>query len=200
MKKVVLTVSLALAVLAITTWCSCKSKDKQAVEEEKQQPLSIGNNTDAFNASFRNMLKAYYGVKDALFAADTSRASAAALTLAQAADSLQLGQIQGDTSGTIKENAVIYAGTISGSARGLAGETSLDNKRKEFAMIADALWTLVRIVKYNGEKLYWDYCPMAFDNKGAYWVSDDGAIKNPYFGSQMPTCGSIEDSVDYSKK
>lgn len=200
MKKAFLTILLLLVAGFLVYWFGFKGKDKPATEEEKQQPLSIGANTDAFNTSFRNLLTAYYGVKDALFAGDTAKASAAALSLAIASDSLKLDQIQGDSTGMIKETAKIYTGTIVGSATALAGETSLENKRKEFANTADALWTLIRTVKYSGEKLYWDFCPMAFNNKGAYWVSDDAAIKNPYFGSQMPACGKVEDSVDYSKK
>ena len=39
---------------------------------------------------------------------------------------------------------------------------------------------------------------MAFDNKGAYWLSEEKEIRNPYFGSKMLTCGETADSVDYS--
>jgi len=40
---------------------------------------------------------------------------------------------------------------------------------------------------------------MAFDNKGAYWLSNEAAIRNPYFGDEMLECGKVEDSVDYRK-
>jgi hypothetical protein len=33
-------------------------------------------------------------------------------------------------------------------------------------------------------------CPMY--KGGSRWVQKDGEIKNPYYGSEMPTCGSIE--------
>jgi len=62
------------------------------------------------------------------------------------------------------------------------------------------MYTLIQTVRYKGQKLYWDYCPMAFDNNGAYWLSFEREIKNPYFGSKMLNCGSVEDSLDYSKK
>ena len=42
-------------------------------------------------------------------------------------------------------------GTIVGSATALAGETSWKIKGKNFANTADALWTLIRTVKYSGE-------------------------------------------------
>ena len=93
-----------------------------------------------------------------------------------------------------------FAGTIVGSAQALAGEKDIKAKRKEFEMIADAMWSLTRVVKYNGQKVYWQYCPMAFNNKGAYWMSNEREIKNPYFGHEMPECGSVEDSLDYSAR
>ncbi|MCO4780995.1 MAG: efflux RND transporter periplasmic adaptor subunit [Candidatus Cloacimonetes bacterium] len=37
------------------------------------------------------------------------------------------------------------------------------------------------------------YCPMAFDNQGAYWVQDEDEVLNPYFGSKMLKCGTIKD-------
>jgi hypothetical protein len=33
---------------------------------------------------------------------------------------------------------------------------------------------------------------MADDNKGAVWISETKEIKNPYFGKDMATCGSIK--------
>ncbi|WKN45389.1 DUF3347 domain-containing protein [Tunicatimonas pelagia] len=43
--------------------------------------------------------------------------------------------------------------------------------------------------------VYKQYCPMAFDNKGAYWIADVKEINNPYFGEQMPTCGETVETI-----
>jgi len=39
------------------------------------------------------------------------------------------------------------------------------------------------------------FCPMAFDNAGAYWLSDTNAIANPYFGHKMLKCGKVTDQI-----
>jgi len=166
----------------------------------KQQPLSQGANTGAFNESFDRLLNAYYSVKDALVASDTVRANKAALELQNAADSLKVDEIQGDSTGTIKETALSYTGTLVGSSKGFIGENTIDEKRKEFEMLTEAMWNLSRVVKYGGRKIYYQYCPMAFNDKGAYWMSNEPEIRNPYFGDQMLECGKVEDSLDYSKK
>lgn len=47
----------------------------------------------------------------------------------------------------------------------------------------------------SGGTIYKKFCPMAFDNKGAYWYASIEEISNPYFGDKMPKCGSIEKTI-----
>lgn len=50
------------------------------------------------------------------------------------------------------------------------------------------------LVKQFGskQKLYQDFCPMANQGKGAVWISETKEIRNPYYGSEMLSCGSIK--------
>lgn len=197
MKKLIVTV-LVLAVAGLIGWKFLGNKEE--TPREKQQPVAVGENTGAFNQSYAALLNAYYGVKDALVASDTAKARAAAQGLIAASDGLKVNEIQGDSTGMIKETAKSYTANISTTAKVLAGSKSLDEQRKQFEMIADAIWNLTRTVKYEGQKLYWQYCPMAFNDKGAYWMSNEAQIMNPYFGNEMLHCGSVEDSLDYSHR
>jgi len=36
---------------------------------------------------------------------------------------------------------------------------------------------------------------MAFEGKGAYRISENREIQNPYMGSKMPTCGEIKEEL-----
>ncbi|CAM2007972.1 DUF3347 domain-containing protein [Acanthopleuribacter pedis] len=36
------------------------------------------------------------------------------------------------------------------------------------------------------------YCPMAFNDTGAYWLQKSGTLANPYYGAEMLTCGAVE--------
>lgn len=202
MKKtfLVIIVLVVIALLVRPFFCSGDDKQANTKEETKQQPLSITENSNAFNQSFTLLLNAYYNLRDALVASDTAKASAAAHAVALAADSLKVNEIKGDSTGVIKETAKTYTSTLSSSAQALTAEKDINAKRKDFEMIADAMWSLTRTVQYDGEKVYWEYCPMAFNKQGAYWMSNEREIKNPYFGNEMLNCGSVEDSLDYSKK
>ncbi|HSB94133.1 MAG TPA: DUF3347 domain-containing protein [Flavitalea sp.] len=178
---------------------ACSNSDKQPADVEKDQPISIGQNSGVFTESYGLLLSSYYSLKDALVASDSAKANLAASQLLVNADSLKVNEIHGDSTGVIKETAGSFTSTIHSSAEALQKETSLEEKRKEFETISDALWSLTRTVKYDGAKVYYNHCPMAFDNKGAYWLSSSSKIENPYFGDKMPNCGSVEDSVNYSR-
>jgi hypothetical protein len=195
MKKAILAVILIIAGVAV--YFLFIKKDKERPEGPKQQPLALGDKGNAFNNSYNKLLTAYISVKDALVASDTSKASAAARELVIAVDSLQINEIKGDS--ILKATALDFASSIKSSAQGLATEANIKEKRKEFQIIANALYTLTQTVQYDGQKLYWHYCPMAFNNSGANWISNEREIRNPYFGNEMLECGSVQDSLGYKK-
>jgi len=49
----------------------------------------------------------------------------------------------------------------------------------------------------SGE-VYKQYCPMAFDGKGAFWLSSSEEIRNPYYGDKMLKCGRVEETISGS--
>jgi hypothetical protein len=36
---------------------------------------------------------------------------------------------------------------------------------------------------------------MAFNNEGAYWLSAEKEVNNPYFGDKMLHCGSVKEEL-----
>jgi hypothetical protein len=61
-------------------------------------------------------------------------------------------------------------------------------------MMSEVMYDLVKTFG-AGQPLYHDHCPMYNDNKGGMWLSETKEIKNPYFGSEMPKCGTIEEII-----
>lgn len=177
---------------------SCGGEDKKAGEEQAAAPLAQSKNSDAFNASFGQFLETYYHLKDALVLTNDTLAASYAKRLTGQADSLQLNELKSDSS--IVEMARGYVQTVSAEAKGLAGEKDIEAKRKSFQMISDNMYDLVRTVRYDREIVYHQYCPMAFNDAGAYWLSKTEDIKNPYFGKKMLTCGEVKDSLDFRRQ
>lgn len=72
---------------------------------------------------------------------------------------------------------------------------SLDGQREGFERITKAIEPML-IENIEGGSVYKQYCPMAFNNKGAYWLSNSEEIYNPYFGDVMLRCGRVADTLE----
>ena len=66
----------------------------------------------------------------------------------------------------------------------------IEHQREHFAMLSKDINDFVQTFGTT-QKLYQDYCPMYDEGKSGYWISESKEIKNPYFGSQMLSCGSV---------
>ena len=67
--------------------------------------------------------------------------------------------------------------------------TKIADAREAFGRMSDALIAYLEAQKHTpGNGVRVAYCPMARKP----WLQKDGTIQNPYYGSQMLTCGSFK--------
>lgn len=71
----------------------------------------------------------------------------------------------------------------------------LKKQRDFFVTITDEIDHIISDANIVSGEIYKQYCPMAFDGSGGYWLSDSEEIRNPYFGSQMLKCGSVKETI-----
>jgi hypothetical protein len=187
-----------IVIVAVATLAACGGEDKKADEQKAAEPLSQSTNTTAFNQSFGQVMDSYYHLKDALVLSNDTLAKTSANRIITLADSLNLTELKADSSIVLMAKG--YLDNIAAEAKGLVGEKDIEGKRKSFQMISDNMYDLVRTVRYDREKIYHQYCSMAFNDAGAYWLSRTDDIKNPYYGKKMLTCGEVKDSLDFKVK
>jgi hypothetical protein len=163
-----------------------------------------GSKSSAFNKSVTSVLNSYYALSDGFVNTDSAQINGSARNLSNQVDSIRFDQFKADTA--IVETAVNLAQSMKGDITGLLGETTMEQKRREFNMITDQLYSLVRTVSYDGGVIYHIRCPTAFsDSTEAYWLSPSNKIVNPYWGKN-PTganknkqdCGEVIDSIHFS--
>jgi len=100
----------------------------------------------------------------------------------------------------LEETGLEQGGTLAGDLRlhftQLQAAKDLEQQRSAFYPASQALARTVEIFG-NGDSttLYLEFCPMAFHNKGATWVSDSKEIQNPYFGAMMLHCGEVRQQL-----
>jgi hypothetical protein len=177
---------------------ACSSDDEKKPEPAPQAPLTQSQNSEAFNKGFDKLLTSYYSLQAAFVKEDTMAIATNAKALKLAADSLPVNLIKADSS--IIDVAKTDAQNISDEIKGLLGEKDLENKRKSFETTTNHLAELIKVVKYDKSVVYLIHCPMAFNNKGADWLSKTDEVVNPYLPKDMPNCGEVKDSIDYRIK
>lgn len=73
--------------------------------------------------------------------------------------------------------------------------TAIKEQRNHFKQISASLIEALQVFGVN-EKVFIAFCPMADGDKGAYWISKEKKITNPYFGNAMLTCGEIKQVIE----
>lgn len=119
----------------------------------------------------------YVHLKDALVTSKSDEAKKAASELQKSLTSLS------------------NAKSATASASKIAATTDLEDQRKEFSTLSNEMATLVKASKLSMGSIFLDYCPMANNNEGAYWLSNQKQIRNPYFGDKMLKCGSVKETI-----
>jgi hypothetical protein len=87
------------------------------------------------------------------------------------------------------------AATIGQNAQRIAAAPTLAAQREQYIGLSNEMLALVKATGLSSGELYVDFCPMANNEEGAVWLSATKAIKNPYFGNEMPTCGEIKETI-----
>lgn len=105
------------------------------------------------------------------------------------------GQIESEKLYKIIESGALEASDeVREIAKMMADSDDIEIQRKGFETISD--WMLKTIEgKIESGTLYRQFCPMAFNDKGSYWISTDKKVLNPYFGDKMLKCGRVETEI-----
>ena len=192
---------LFVAVLVFAVW-RIFFRDRSHSDEPKQQPLKVVVHSSEFNKSIGNVITQYLSLKDAFVNADTLKIKDAEKKLIAAIDSIKIDELKKDTTG-IFQSAQLLIGDIRSNAEAIVKETDITEMRQDFRMVSENLFPLLKTIHYEGVKLYWQNCPMAFgEGKDASWISNTEEIFNPYLGKNHPEfkgtmlhCGEIKDTI-----
>jgi len=134
---------------------------------------------------------AYLDVKNALVSSDGNAVKLKAAELFKALS------VKPDNSLSPAQQAILqkYQTKLLFDSRHMSETTDVDHQREHFASLSQNMYSLLKGVKMNSATIYQEYCPM----KKAYWLSESNQIKNPYFGSKMPDCGKVTETLAPAK-
>jgi len=84
---------------------------------------------------------------------------------------------------------------IKASARSISNTSNIESQRNHFKHLSSHLISTIQTFGIN-EKVFVEFCPMVDDNNGAYWLSREEKVINPYFGGAMLTCGEVKQVIE----
>jgi len=189
-----------LAFATILFLAACGGNDEKAtVTEAPQAPLGQSANSDTFNLVFGKMLDSYFQLKDHFIKENDTLITSSTDQLLAAINATDgvLGELKADSG--IVSTAKTYTAGISNELSAVKQEKDIEERRKSFQVLSEQLYDLIRTVKYDRAVVYHQYCPMAFNDAGAFWLSNSSDIRNPYLPKKMLICGEVKDSIDFRK-
>ncbi len=132
----------------------------------------------------------YFAVKDALVKTDGNTSSTKAKDLLNAINAVKMDKLSAE------EHTVWMKvmKDLAFDAEHIADTKDASHQRDHFMTLSKNMYALIKVSKTE-TPTYYQFCPMANDGKGANWLSKENAVKNPYYGNQMLTCGKVVETI-----
>ena len=206
MKKFLLVVVVLLIAL-IGAWYFGLFKGKDTPSGPKPEGLTVSKHSSNFNESMSKALDSYYTLSESFVNWDTTKINTSLADLKISVDSLRIQEMEKDSA--IYPTVQSQWESIKAEVSGMQADTALYEKREALNMLSQQLFDLLRIVKYDAAKVFYQECPMALNNheSSAFWLSANSETKNrrnpylglhdPKYGKAMLTCGATRDSINY---
>jgi Cu(I)/Ag(I) efflux system membrane fusion protein len=77
----------------------------------------------------------------------------------------------------------------------ISNTSGIKEQKNYFKHLSTYMANAIQLYGVN-EKVYYQFCPMGDNNKGAYWLSKEEKVINPYFGDAMLTCGEVKQVIE----
>jgi Cu(I)/Ag(I) efflux system membrane fusion protein len=140
----------------------------------------------AFRKQLSSVAQHYLKVKDAFVASDNDLAQQAADSLIRALNPTAYPQQRSEAAKAWHQQKK----RMLEAAKSIQNTAGLAKQRQSFEELSIVMNKAVEQFGVQDMALYVQHCPMAFNNKGADWLSTEKQISNPYFGDEMLRCGT----------
>jgi membrane fusion protein, copper/silver efflux system len=161
-------------------------------DKSSEMPKKLEVNMD-FTMQLNTVFDQYIILKNAFVQSDVKKANKAAQEVQQALSKVDMKLLTGDA----HMKWMDLSGTLDKQIKLIISSAKIEDQRMAFSEFSNQLYKTVKTFGLMGKTAYYQFCPMAFDKKGAYWLSESKTIRNPYFGDKMMNCGDIKETLNY---
>jgi copper chaperone CopZ len=141
-------------------------------------------------SQLKAVFESYFAIKDALVKTDGNTASVKAKDLQTAIAAVKMETL------SVTEHTVWMKvqKDLAFDAEHINETKDASHQRDHFTSLSKNMYELMKVAKQD-VPVYYQHCPMYNDGKGADWLSKENTIKNPYYGSQMLSCGKTVETI-----
>ncbi len=172
-----------------------KGETKKENEKEEDMSGMIMIDKSKIDPVFKKQLgiavDQYIQLKDALTRDDASAALEQSKELKKAVDQVDMLLLLGDAHNVWMKALKQINKNITEIQKG----ENIEVQRKAFGILGKDLSDVIGMLGIEtpeNKTVYLEFCPMADDNKGSFWLSYEKEISNPFFGKSMLTCGEVK--------
>ena len=133
------------------------------------------------------LLQSYYDIKNALINSNSTVAASKAGEFRNVVNSIDMKALSEPDMNAFMP----LQSKLAEDAKLISETKDIAKQRNCFSNFSSNFYTLAKAVKHSEAPAYYAYCPM----KKSFWLSNEAAIKNPYFGNAMLTCGKVTDTL-----
>lgn len=197
---------LLISVSVLYFFVFSKNKNEKQTEAGDLPVTSLSKQSETFNLSVENMLNAYYAMSESFINWDTAAVKKNATLFKTSLDDIQIDEFKADSVNI--ESVTRSINAIKSETEAITDDTVLQEQRGSLNVLSQALFGFLNSIQYDRAKIYYQECPMAFDDvNSGNWLSAQKEIRNPYLGTSHPKyksgmlkCGSTKEIINFTSK
>lgn len=160
----------------------------ESVSQAKEPQFKVDQK---FQEQLGSVFSAYVELKEAFVDSDAEEVQTEAAQTKDALAEVDMKLV----SGVAHNDWMTYLTPMQTALSEIQSADDIEEQRKLFSTLSDNLYKSVKAFGLGGKEAFYEFCPMALNNEGAYWLSDQKKIRNPYFGDKMLTCGEVKEKL-----
>jgi len=144
-----------------------------------------------FKSQLTQTVKNYFSLKDAFVESHVEKVKKESQKVLQSINNVDMSLLKDEPHNKWME----LESRLIKSLESINKTQDIEEQRKQFETISEIVIEASELFGLTIEIVYVQFCPMAFDDKGAYWLSESEEIRNPYFGDMMLSCGEVTKKI-----
>ena len=169
---------------------SAKNEQSEPIKSSNSPKIKVDMN---FTMQLNTVFDQYIILKNAFVKRDIKETKQAAQKVQQTLAKVDMKLLTGDA----HMQWMDILGKMNSQINQMASSRTLEEQRIAFAGFNEQFYNGIKTFGLMGKTVYYQFCPMANKNKGAYWISESKTIRNPYFGAEMMDCGETKETLSY---